>query len=67
MANTTTLRKSDRPEAPVPAAVAADRVQPRAANESQASRLARARTANEIAKVIGLRPIKGRSGPKIAY
>ena len=29
--------------------------------------LARARTANEITNVIGLRPIKGRSGPKIAY
>ena len=27
----------------------------------------RRRRANEITNVIGLRPIKGRSGPKIAY
>lgn len=30
-------------------------------------RLSRARSANEITNVIGLKPIKGRSGPKIAY
>ncbi|WP_347266770.1 hypothetical protein [Paracoccus sp. (in: a-proteobacteria)] len=35
--------------------------------EALVKRLSRARTANEITSVIGLKPIKGRSGPKIAY
>lgn len=30
-------------------------------------RLRNARTANEMAVIVGLKPIKGRSGPKIAY
>ncbi|MTH63418.1 hypothetical protein [Paracoccus shanxieyensis] len=30
-------------------------------------RLRSARTANEMAVIVGLKPIKGRSGPKIAY
>ncbi len=38
-----------------------------AANDSFVARLAKARTANEMTNLIGLKPIKGRSGPKIAY
>lgn len=37
------------------------------ATEQLIERLSRARSANEITSVIGLKPIKGRSGPKIAY
>ncbi len=43
------------------------RAKPASATERLVERLAKARTANEITNVIGLRPIKGRSGPKIAY
>lgn len=38
-----------------------------ASNDSFVARLAKARTANEMTSLIGLKPIKGRSGPKIAY
>ena len=37
------------------------------ATELLVERLRNARTANEMAAVVGLKPIKGRSGPKIAY
>ncbi|WP_148292599.1 hypothetical protein [Paracoccus aminophilus] len=43
------------------------RAKPATTTEKLVERLAKARTANEITSVIGLRPIKGRSGPKIAY
>ncbi|WP_312529125.1 hypothetical protein [Paracoccus sp. (in: a-proteobacteria)] len=45
----------------------AGRARPASATEKLVERLAKARTANEITNAIGLRPIKGRSGPKIAY
>lgn len=52
--------------APVaPAAIG--RSKPATATQRLVERLAKARTANEITNVIGLKPIKGRSGPKIAY
>lgn len=35
--------------------------------EQLVERLRSARTANEMAVIVGLKPIKGRSGPKIAY
>ena len=35
--------------------------------EKFVEKLAKARTANEMTSLIGLKPIKGRSGPKIAY
>lgn len=38
-----------------------------ASKEKFVEKLARARTANEMTSLIGLKPIKGRSGPKIAY
>ncbi|SMO55613.1 hypothetical protein [Paracoccus laeviglucosivorans] len=37
------------------------------ATEQLVERLRAARTANEMALIVGLKPIKGRSGPKIAY
>ncbi|MFT4013231.1 MAG: hypothetical protein QM682_07460 [Paracoccus sp. (in: a-proteobacteria)] len=37
------------------------------ATEQLVERLRNARTANEMAVIVGLKPIKGRSGPKIAY
>lgn len=37
------------------------------ATEVLVERLRSARTANEMAVIVGLKPIKGRSGPKIAY
>ncbi len=40
---------------------------PANATERLVERLVSARTANEITNVIGLKPIRGRSGPKIAY
>ncbi|MDF3606005.1 hypothetical protein PE067_07590 [Paracoccus sp. DMF-8] len=40
---------------------------PAASDDSFVARLAKARTANEMTSLIGLKPIKGRSGPKIAY
>lgn len=40
---------------------------PAASNDSFVARLAKARTANEMTSLIGLKPIKGRSGPKVAY
>ncbi|MBP8932317.1 MAG: hypothetical protein KBG46_13695 [Paracoccus sp.] len=64
MAKSTSPRKSS-PGAD--ASAAAKRSRPDASTATLVQRLARARTANEITNVIGLRPIKGRSGPKIAY
>jgi hypothetical protein len=64
MAKSTSPRKTSH-GADLPAA--AKRSRPDAATSTLVQRLARARTANEITNVIGLRPIKGRSGPKIAY
>lgn len=54
-------------EIEVDAPVSAARAKSVTATERLVERLAKARTANEITSVIGLRPIKGRSGPKIAY
>lgn len=63
MAKSTSLRKSDDIAPPA----TPRRLKPDAASETLVERLARARSANEITSVIGLKPIKGRSGPKIAY
>ncbi|MFO1140363.1 MAG: hypothetical protein U1E41_14945 [Paracoccus sp. (in: a-proteobacteria)] len=65
MAKATSPRKSSAQGADISAAPR--RPQPDAATATLVARLSRARTANEITNVIGLRPIKGRSGPKIAY
>ncbi len=63
MAKSTTIRKT-----PEQSADARDDVRPvKAGADALLQRLARARTANEMTSVIGLKPIKGRSGPKIAY
>ncbi|MDN3711064.1 hypothetical protein QWZ10_03135 [Paracoccus cavernae] len=65
--------KAKAPAGTRPADAPADNRQPRAAGkpasatERLVERLASARTANEITNVIGLKPIRGRSGPKIAY
>lgn len=64
MAKTTSLRKTT--ETPVPAA-GDKRSRPGSTPTVLVQRLVRARSANEITNVIGLKPIKGRSGPKIAY
>lgn len=64
MAKSTTLRKSG-PSAPN--AGAGKPVQAATPPDSLVKRLTRTRSANEITNVIGLKPIKGRSGPKIAY
>ncbi|MEG4645599.1 hypothetical protein BDE18_3699 [Paracoccus pantotrophus] len=63
------MAKSPRPRVTEDAAPAtgAGQAKPGPANASLAERLARARTANEMAIIVGLKPIKGRSGPKIAY
>lgn len=63
MAKSTTLRKADPlpsrdPREDAPAATSRDRF---------LARLTQTRSANEITSAIGLKPIKGRSGPKIAY
>ncbi|MDT1061124.1 hypothetical protein RM190_04580 [Paracoccus sp. CPCC 101403] len=62
MAKSTSPRKADDT-----ASAMAPRGKPDPRLESLIERLARARSANEITSVIGLKPIKGRSGPKIAY
>lgn len=62
MAKSTLRRQSEQP-APVKAKRPA--IDP--AIEALVERLLRARTANEMTNVIGLKPIKGRSGPDIAY
>lgn len=60
MAKSTALRKpKESVQAPVE--------RRETAGASLAERLARARTANEMTSIIGLKPIKGRSGPKLAY
>ncbi|MTH77451.1 hypothetical protein [Paracoccus aestuariivivens] len=61
MAKSTSLRKTET------AAVPTERPKAEPARESLVERLIRARTANEMTNVIGLKPITGRSGPKIAY
>lgn len=58
---------SPKAEARVAASAPVQRQRPATATERLVERLAKARTANEITNVIGLKPIKGRSGPKIAY
>ncbi|KGJ09891.1 hypothetical protein EQ718_26640 (plasmid) [Paracoccus versutus] len=63
MAKTPLLRAT---EEPAPATVSGQ-PKPGPVAASLAERLARARTANEMAIIVGLKPIKGRSGPKIAY
>lgn len=40
---------------------------PAPSKDNFVEKLAKARTANEMTSLIGLKPIKGRSGPKIAY
>ncbi|MBD9525337.1 MULTISPECIES: hypothetical protein [Paracoccus] len=61
MAKSTSPRKTETPAAPV----RKPRAEPR--GETFVERLARARTANEMSSIMGLKPITGRSGPKIAY
>lgn len=64
MTKSTTLRKTtDRAGAAKPARV----TKPAPSGDGFVARLAKARTANEMTNLIGLKPIKGRSGPKIAY
>ena len=60
MSNSPLPRVTERPDAPKP---------PRldSATEQLVERLRSARTANEMAEIVGLKPIKGRSGPTIAY
>ncbi len=62
MAKSTLPRRSEQI-----APVADRRRKPDPTVESLVERLARVRSANEITSVIGLKPIKGRSGPRIAY
>lgn len=62
MAKATSPRHTERPE---PALSKRDNLDP--ATASLVARLARARTVNEMSVIVGLKPIKGRSGPKIAY
>lgn len=62
MAHSISPRPSEQP-APVPAKRPA--IDP--AIEALVEKLMRARTANEMTNVLGLKPIKGRSGPDIAY
>ena len=60
------MSKSSQPRATEqPAPPKRRRLDP--ATEVLVERLRRARTANEMAVIVGLKPIKGRSGPKIAY
>ncbi|KRW94446.1 hypothetical protein O4J55_12805 [Paracoccus sp. PXZ] len=61
MSKSNLLRKRDTRPEPKP------RPEPVPVNDSFVARLAKARTANEMTSLIGLKPIKGRSGPKIAY
>ncbi|TWI32855.1 hypothetical protein [Paracoccus sulfuroxidans] len=60
MRKSSTLRKPD-PQ------VAEKRPEAAATGDSFVAKLAKARTANEMTSLIGLKPIKGRSGPKVAY
>lgn len=60
MKKSTTLRKTEARAEPAQS-------RPAVAEGSFVARLAKARTANEMTSLIGLKPIKGRSGPKIAY
>ena len=60
------MSKSSQPRATEqPAPSKRRRLDP--ATEVLVERLRSARTANEMAVIVGLKPIKGRSGPKIAY
>lgn len=62
MAKSTSVRKLDVRQ---PSTSRDDVAAP--AKERFADRPDRVRSANEITSVIGLKPIKGRSGPKLAY
>lgn len=62
MANPTTPRKSELPDA-----ISAKRPKLDAATETLVERLMNARSVNEMSSIVGLKPIKGRSAPKIAY
>lgn len=54
-----------RPEQTAPIPVERPKLDP--ATETLVERLLRARTANEMSRIVGLKPVKGRSAPKIAY
>ena len=60
MSKTSALPKAEKPvqDKPKPAVASPD---------SFVSKLSKARTANEMTSLIGLKPIRGRSGPKVAY
>ena len=60
MAKDTSPRKTDTPQPP-------RRVKRPATTDELVERLLNARNSNEIAAVIGLPPITGLSGPKVAY
>ncbi|RDW12519.1 hypothetical protein [Paracoccus thiocyanatus] len=60
MAKSSLTRVTDKAAPPRPR-------KPDPATEQVVERLRRTRSANEITSVIGLKPIRGRSGPKIAY
>ncbi|MTH33813.1 hypothetical protein GL279_04300 [Paracoccus limosus] len=60
MSNSPLPRVKEQPAAP-------KRPRLDSATEKLVERLRGARTANEMAEIVGLKPIKGRSGPKIAY
>lgn len=62
MSNATKLRKTGEPATPADRRRKLD-----AAAEALLRRPPRGRSANEIAVSLGLKPIKGRSGPKLAY
>lgn len=64
MTKATTQRKTADP---VGAAKPTPVIKPAPSGDGFVARLAKARTANEMTSLIGLKPIKGRSGPKIAY
>lgn len=67
MAKSTSPRKSEPRNSGQTAPALARRSAAGAATATLIERLSRARTANEMTNIIGLKPIKGRSGPKIAY
>lgn len=48
-------------------AVVSRRGKPQPVPAALVEQLARARTVNEMSLIVGLKPIKGRSGPKLAY
>lgn len=62
MTNPTTPRRSEQS-----APISAKRPKLDAATETLVERLINARTVNEMSSIVGLKPIKGRSAPKIAY